>query len=477
MFACRTTRIVSPPKINEAERIQQYRPICLLNVSFKIFTKVATVRLNSVADHVVKPTQTAFMQGRNILDGVVILHETVHEMHRNKLAGVIVKIDFEKAYDKVNWSFLQQTLRMKGFSEEWCALVRNFVSGGSVAVKVNDDVGHYFQTKKGLRQGDPLSPILFNIVADMLAIMIDRAKEEGQIEGVVPHLVDGGLSILQYADDTILFMEHDLDKAANLKLILSAFEQLSGLKINFHKSELFCFGNAQDTAAQYTELFGCEEGQFPIRYLGIPIHYRKLTNAEWKHVEERLQARLSSWKGKLLSLGGRLVLINSELSNMVLYMISFFQLPKGVLQRLDYFRSRFFWQGDCEKKKYRLAKWNVVCRPKDQGGLGIHDLQIKNTALLSKWLFKLLTEDGVWQTLLKRKYIGTSALSQVYWKPGDSHFWSGLMAAKKHFFRFGVFKIKDGSEIRFWENKWLGNTTLENNIRLYTTLFVIKVIP
>ena len=123
-------------------------------------------------------------------------------------------------------------------------MIHSCVSGGSVAVNVNDEIGRFFQTKKGLRQGDPLSLILFNIVADMLAIMIERAKLDGQIEGVVPHLVDGGLSILQYADDTILFMEHDLDKAVNLKLILSAFEQLSGLKINFHKSELFCFGEA-----------------------------------------------------------------------------------------------------------------------------------------------------------------------------------------------------------------------------------------
>ena len=158
---------------------------------------------------------------------------------------------------------------------------------------------------------------------------------------------------------------------------------------------MFCFGEALDHSAEYAELFGCEQGQFPIRYLGIPIHYRRLTNAEWKLVEERLQARLNSWKGKLLSLGGRLVLINSVLSNMVLYMISFFQLPKGVLKRLDYFRSRFFWQGDSEERKYRPAKWSVVCSPKDHGGLGIHDLEVKNRALLGKWLFKLLSENGV----------------------------------------------------------------------------------
>jgi hypothetical protein len=108
--------------------------------------------------------------------------------------------------------------------------------------------------------------------------------------------------------------------------------------------------------ADYAELFGCGQGQFPIRYLEIPIHYCQLTIAEWKLVEERLQKRLSSWKGKLLSLGGRLVLINLVLTNMVLYMISFFLLPKGVLHKLDYYRSRFFWQGDSEKKKYRLVK-------------------------------------------------------------------------------------------------------------------------
>src|SRR4051812_30380107 len=306
LFRLNFGNIILLPKVNNAERIQQYRPICLLNVSFKIFTKVVTIRLNSVADNIVSPSQTAFMQERNILDGVVILHETIHELHSKKLNGVLFKIDFEKAYDKVKWSFLQQTLRMKGFSEEWRSLIQSFVSGGSV-----EDTGKYFQTKKGLRQGDPLSPLLFNIVADMLAILIERAKADGQIEGVVPHLIDGGLSILQYADDTILFMEHDLEKAKNLKLILSAFELLSGLKINFHKSDLYCFGEAQNVAPIYAELFGCGLGQFPINYLGIPIHYRRLTIAEWKLVEERIQKRLNSWKRKLLSLGGRLVLLNS----------------------------------------------------------------------------------------------------------------------------------------------------------------------
>jgi hypothetical protein len=141
-------------------------------------------------------------------------------------------------------------------------------------------------------------------------------------------------------------------------------------------------------------------------------------------------------------------------------MIYFFHLPKGILKRFDYLRSRFFWQGDSEKKKYRLTKWSVVCRPKDQGGLGVHDLEVKNRALLGKWLARLLTEDGIWQQLLRKKYVGSKTLSRVFWKPGDSHFWAGIMATKKQFFPFGSFSIRNGAEIRFWKDRWLGTTTL-----------------
>ena len=134
---------------------------------------------------------------------------------------------------------------MKGFDPKWCAWINEFITKGSVGIRVNDAIGHYFQTRKGLRQGDPLSPLLFNIVADMLAILIARAEEDGQVDGLIPHLVDGGISILQFADDTIIFMDHNIEKALNMKLILAFFEQLSGLKTNFHKSKIYCFGKSQ----------------------------------------------------------------------------------------------------------------------------------------------------------------------------------------------------------------------------------------
>ena len=307
-----------------------------------------------------------------------------------------------------------------------------------------------------------MSSILFNIVVDMLAILIARAKEAGQVEGVIPHLVQDGLSILQYVDDIVLFMSHDFEKARNMKLILSTFEQLSGLKINFHKSEIFCFGKARDNEVFYSQLFGCGVGKFPFRYLGLPMHTRKLSNKDWQTIENRIEKKLSGWKGKLLSVGGRLVLLNSVLSSLPMFMMSFFELPKGVLEKIDCFRSRFYWQNDQHKRKYRLAKWEILCQPKGQGGLGIHNLDLQNKCLLSKWLFKLLNEDGMWQELLRNKYIKDKILGGCTKKPTDSHFWKGLMNVKDSFMSFGSFKVKDGSQTHFWMDTWLGNQPLKD---------------
>jgi hypothetical protein len=174
-------------KKEDASRIEQYRPICLLNVSFKIFTKVGTNRATVIAHKVVRPTQSAFIPGRNILEGVVVLHETIHELHRKKLDGVLFKIDFEKAYDKVKWSFLQQALRMKGFPPEWCNWIARFIQGGSVRIKVNDDIGYYFQTLKGLRQGDPLSPFFLTSSQTCLLSLLQEQRRMGKL--VVYYLI------------------------------------------------------------------------------------------------------------------------------------------------------------------------------------------------------------------------------------------------------------------------------------------------
>jgi hypothetical protein len=117
------------------------------------------------------------------------------------------------------------------------------------------------------RRGGHLSPILFDLIVDMLAILINKSKELGHFSGVIPHLVDGDLFILQYAHDMIIFLKNDYQGAKNMKLLICAFEQLSDPKINSHNSELFCYGAAKEFEEEYSQIFGCGTGSFPFRYL------------------------------------------------------------------------------------------------------------------------------------------------------------------------------------------------------------------
>ena len=132
-----------------------------------------------------------------------------------------------------------------------------------------------------------------------------------------------------------------------------------------------------------------------------------------------------------------------------------------MLEKIDCFRSWFYWQNDQHKRKYRLVKWEILCQPKDQGGLGIQNLEVQNKCLLSKWLYKLLNEDGLWQQFLRNKYIKSKTLGSCVKKASDSHFCKGLMNIKDIFMQLGHFAVKDGSKTRFWVDTWLGNKPLK----------------
>lgn len=179
--------------------------------------------------------------------------------------------------------------------------------------------------------------------------------------------------------------EDDLNSARNLKNLLCIFEHLSGLKINFLKSEIFCFGKARDRNDDYMSIFTWSKGVLPFKYLGMSLHDRKIRNSDRKHTEDKVEKNIDSLQGRLQSYGGRLILLVSCFSNDPLYMMSLVSLPKCPCKRMDFFRKRLLWQ---EKgvKKYHLVKWEEVCPPKELGGLGVVDLKIMNICLLTKWL-------------------------------------------------------------------------------------------
>ena len=333
------------PKVQDANNVKQFRPICLLNISFKVFTKLLMTRLTDMADKLISKAQTAFVRGRYILDGAVMLHEVMHELRVKKKQGVIFKIDFEKAYDSINWGFVEEVLTRKGFDPKFKHWIMSTVRGGKVCVNVNGENGSYFRTHRGLRQGDPLSPLLFNLAADALDLILRKAKHKGHIKGVVPELIPGGLTHLQYADDTVILMNLDDQTLSNMKFLLYCFEWVTGLKINYHKSEVLVFGADSEEQQRVANILNCKVGTLPMHYLGLPISDRHLGAHFFTGITDKMRKKLSPWKGKLLSLGGRLVLTNSSLSSIPTYTMGMYRLGEGVHQKMDTIRSQFFWRG------------------------------------------------------------------------------------------------------------------------------------
>ena len=163
-------------------------------------------------------------------------------------------------------AFCSPNAKRKIFPDKWIDWVMSTITGGKDCIKVNENYGPYFPTYKGLRHGDSLSPLMFNLAADALAVLMDNARKAGIIKGLLADTLEGGLNMLQCADATIFLLQDDYESACNLKYILCLFEQMSGLKINFHKSEIFLFGVAADKKREYSQIFTCPVGELPMKY-------------------------------------------------------------------------------------------------------------------------------------------------------------------------------------------------------------------
>ena len=165
-------------------------------------------------------------------------HEIIHNDVTHDKEGVVFKLDYEKAYDRVSKEFLLKIMYQRGFSPKWMRKVESILYKGSVGVRINDCNSEFFKTFKGVRQGDPASPLLFNLVAYVFSRMLNEAAKSNILTGLMTNLFPLGVTSQQYADDTLLFIDNNLVSARNLKWLLSCFEHMSGLRINFHKCEL-----------------------------------------------------------------------------------------------------------------------------------------------------------------------------------------------------------------------------------------------
>jgi len=243
----------------------------------------------------------------------------------------------------------------------------------------------------------------------------------------------------------------------NIKLLLYLFEMLAGLKINFNKSEVYMINDEANLGVRYAEIFNCQMSLFPIKYLGVPVSPSRLKVIDWLPLIEKGCKRLDVWKGGSLSIAGRSTLITASLNNSPMYHMSVYLLPKTTVKNLDKIRRKFFWQGGGTKKKYHLVKWEIICRSKKNGGLGIKDLRNMNISLLCKWWWKLEKEDGLWQQIVKIKYMKQQTIHDVNHRLYDSPMWNDLLKVKNIYLQGRGISVENGCLTRFWLDPWLYN--------------------
>ncbi|KAK3189658.1 hypothetical protein Dsin_029219 [Dipteronia sinensis] len=385
--------------------VKDFRPISLVGSLYKVLAKVLATRLQSVMNSVIGESQMAFVKHRQILNGFVVAEEIIHKWKRDKERGLVVKLDFKKAYDSVDHRFLVSMMIDMGFGSKWRGWIRSCISSPMLSILVNGSPTPRFRVERGLRQGDPLSPFLFNIVVKGMNCLFQKAHAENLMEGATfgDNLLH--ISHLQFTDDTILFLQPKIEYLRNVRRILRCFELASGLRINFHKSSVTRVGIFGVTHEEWSEAFRCKSVPLPITYLGLPLGARPCSILFWKEIIIRIENRLAPWKRRFLSKGGRLVLIKSVLSSLPSYFMAVFKMPVAVAAKIEKLQRSFFWGDGQVKRKMHLVNWSSMCKSKSNGGLGIDRMLDKNKALLAKWIWRFGKEDNsLWKKVICARY-------------------------------------------------------------------------
>ncbi|GJR05549.1 RNA-directed DNA polymerase, eukaryota [Tanacetum coccineum] len=287
------------------------RMMKLSDEQYKIVAKLLANRMVKVIDDLVHPVQSAFVKGRQILDSSMVVNEVI-ECPTNEI-----------------------------------------------------------QLQRGLRQGDPFSPFLFILAMEGLHIAMEDAIEHDIFRDIRVGPGEAHISHVFYADDAMFMGEWDAKNGSNFITILNCFYLISGLRINLHKSKLYGVGVSLDEVKEFSSNTCCSVSSLPFTYLGLPVGCNIRRISSWEDMISKVQKKLSTWKIKLLSIGGRLTLIKSVLGSLGVYFMSMFMMPEVVNKKIEALRAQFFWGGDDVDRKISWVQWSQVLNSKENGGVGI----------------------------------------------------------------------------------------------------------
>ncbi|KAG6466651.1 hypothetical protein ZIOFF_075555 [Zingiber officinale] len=410
-----STTIVLIPKVDSAQRWQDFRPISLCNVSYKIISKLMAQRMASVIGKVISPTQSGFVPGRLISDNILMAQELDHKLNYHTRGGnLILKLDMAKAYDRVQWGVLFRVMAAFGFSESVIAFIRRCVTSSWFSVLVNGQLSGFFRSQRGLRQGDPISPFLFILAAELFSRGLEAlfAAYPGMAYAIG---CDMRVSHLAYADDVVIFLNGSLDCVRRGKSFLDRYEAQTGQAINAGKSSFFpsrCISDRR--RQQIAAVTGFGLGERPMLYLGVPIISGNKRTVHFAPLLAKIQRKFQGWNLSRLSHGGRLTLIQSVLSSLPVYLLQVTQPPLEVLKKLEGVFASFFWSSVGHDRKVHWVAWRDICRPKQEGGLGIRRLSEVGAALSMKLWFRFREQSTQWARFLRRSWAVDPC---VWWSP------------------------------------------------------------
>ncbi|CAM8999011.1 unnamed protein product [Rhodiola kirilowii] len=307
----------------------------------------------------------------------------------------MLKLDISKAYDSVDWEFLKQAMEIFGFHVRFIDWIMACVSFVKFSVLVNGGLEGYFGSRRGLRQGDPMSPYLFTVVMEVLSRLLDNLKRSGSFS-YHPKCGRTRLNHLMFADDVIILSKAYPSSLLKIKEALNTFNEWSGLIVSEEKLAIYFGGCNENEENLLSSLANFQKGQLPFNYLGVPLHGKRLKGAYFSMIIDKMTSKIKAWSSRFLSYAGRLVLVKHVLSFIGSYWMRVLIFPKCVLKKISAICRNYLWTGVASGRR-NLVAWKEVCKPKHVGGLGILNLSIYNKVLLMGQIWDVAQKkDSMW---------------------------------------------------------------------------------
>ena len=368
------TNISLIPKANSPKKMTDFHPISLCNVVYKLISKTLANRLKALLPHIIIKNQSAFISDHLITNNVIVAFELMHFLN-HKSAGkegfMAAKLDMSKAFDRTEWCFIQGVMERMGFSTKWINLIMKCSTFVSYSVLINGVAYGNIKPTRGIRQGDPLSSNIFLLYAEGLSALIHEAARNQNLTGISIARGCPRVTHLFFADDSIIFCKANPEEYQELKLILRRYEEASSQKIKTDKSSMFFNPNtSQDIKDEMFNILGPMQNSKHTKYLGLPSFIGRSKTQVFSILKERIGQKLVGWKGKLLLMGGKEILIKAMAQAIPMYTMSCFELPQNLCDDLESMMRNFWWDQKQNKAKISWVNWKRMCISKAYGGMG-----------------------------------------------------------------------------------------------------------